>query len=408
MAVTVHIPKVGMTMEEGELVRWLVPDGTAVARGQPIFEMETEKVELEVEADDEGLLKHLVDEGTTLPPGAIVACLLGPGESDVPQEIRDQVAAQGDERSAAASAAPPAAAAPAGAGSPPAAPAARPAGGRVLATPIARRLAVEQGIDLASVTGTGPNGRIIESDVRAAAAGGGAAPAEPAAGAETIAYSGRRRTIGEHMQTSLQSMAQLTLSAEARVDEARSMLHDLNREWRGERVVATLSALVVKACALALQEHSHLNARLAGDRIVIEPQVNIGLAVDLAEGLMVPVVRGADELSLQDVARSIADLTERARDGSLSVDDMTGATFTVTSLEGFAVDAFTPVINPPQAAILGVGRVRDVAVFEGSSVQRGRATTLSLTFDHRVVDGAPAARFLGKVVELLGEPSALT
>ena len=405
MAVTVHIPKVGMTMEEGELVRWLVPDGAAVARGQPIFEMETEKVELEVEADDEGVLKHLVDEGTTLPPGAIVACLLGPGESDVPQQIRDQVAAQGDEPSAAAS--PAAAVAPAGAGSSPAPPAARPAGDRVLATPIARRLAVEQGIDLASVTGTGPNGRITESDVRAAAASGDGARAEPAAGAETIAYSGRRRTIGEHMQTSLQSMAQLTLSTEARVDEARSMLHDLNREWRGERVVATLTALVVKACALALREHSHLNARLAGDRILIEPQVNIGLAVDLDEGLMVPVVREADALSLQDVARSIADLTERARDGSLSVDDMTGATFTVTSLEGFAVDAFTPVINPPQAAILGVGRVRDVAVFEGSSVERGRATTLSLTFDHRVVDGAPAARFLGKVVELLGKPSAL-
>ena len=394
-----------MTMEEGELVRWLVPDGAAVARGQPIFEMETEKVELEVEADDEGVLKHLVDEGTTLPPGAIVACLLGPGESDVPQQIRDQVAAQGDEPSAAAS--PAAAVAPAGAGSSPAPPAARPAGGRVLATPIARRLAVEQGIDLASVTGTGPNGRITESDVRAAAASGDGARAEPAAGAETIAYSGRRRTIGEHMQTSLQSMAQLTLSTEARVDEARSMLHDLNREWRGERVVATLTTLVVRACALALREHSHLNARLAGDRILIEPQVNIGLAVDLDEGLMVPVVREADALSLQDVARSIADLTERARDGSLSVDDMTGATFTVTSLEGFAVDAFTPVINPPQAAILGVGRVRDVAVFEGSSVERGRATTLSLTFDHRVVDGAPAARFLGKVVELLGKPSAL-
>ena len=405
MAVTVHIPKVGMTMEEGELVRWLVPDGTAVARGQPIFEMETEKVELEVEADDEGVLKQLVDEGTTLPPGAIVACLLGPGESEVPQEIRDQVAAQRGERSAAAS--PGAGAAPAGVASSPAPPAARPAGGRVLATPIARRLAAEQGIELASVTGTGPNGRITESDVRAAAAGEGAAPAELAAGAETIAYSGRRRTIGQHMQTSLQSMAQLTLSAEARVDEARSMLHDLNREWRAERVVATLTALVVRACALALREHSHLNARLDGDRIVIEPQVNVGLAVDLDEGLMVPVVREADELSLQEVARSIADLTERARGGSLSVDDMTGATFTVTSLEGFAVDAFTPVINPPQAAILGVGRVRDVAVFEGSSVERGRATTLSLTFDHRVVDGAPAARFLGRVVELLEDPAAL-
>ena len=166
-------------------------------------------------------------------------------------------------------------------------------------------------------------------------------------------------------------------------------------------------ALVVKACALALREHPRLNARLDGSQIVVEPDVNIGVAVDLDEGLMVPVVRGADALSLKQLAAAIAELTRRAQDGALSVDEVTGGTFTVTSLESFAVDAFTPVLNPPQAAILGVGRTREAPVFEGARIERGRVTTLSLTFDHQIADGAPAARFLGRVCELLARPYML-
>ena len=416
MAITVHLPKLGMTMEEGDLLRWLVPDGARVERGLPIFEMETEKVEEEVEAEDAGVLKQLVAEGTTLEPGAIVGCLLGDGESEVPQEILDRVAKQpilARAEPAPEEAAPPAAQAPAAA---PAEPAASPRSGapgeRILATPIARRLAAERDIDLARVTGTGPNGRITEADIRQyvdSSADAPAAPAEeppPAAG--SVPYRGRRRIIGQRTHTSLQTMAQLTLSAETGVDAAMSMLHGINREWRSERVVATLTALVVKACALALREHPRLNSRLEdADHIVIEPEVNVGVAVDLDDGLMVPVVQGADALSLQQLARAVADLTKRAKENNLSVDDMRGGTFTVTSLEGFTVDAFTPVINLPQAAILGVGRVREVPVLEGSRVERGQVTTLSLTVDHRVVDGAPAARFLARVCELLDRPYML-
>jgi pyruvate dehydrogenase E2 component (dihydrolipoamide acetyltransferase) len=209
------------------------------------------------------------------------------------------------------------------------------------------------------------------------------------------------------MHQSLQSMAQLTLSVDAPLDDAMEMIHGLNREWRHERVVLTLTALVVKAAALALHEHSQLNVRLIGELIVANSQVNIGVAVDHPEGVFVPVLRGADGAPLMSVARELAVLIEKVREGAVSVEDMTGGSFTVTSLEGFAVDTFTPIINPPQAAILGVGRIRDVAVFTGDAVRRGQATTLNLTFDHRLLDGAAAARFLGRVVELLGRPYML-
>lgn len=418
MAVTVHLPKVGMTMEEGTLVRWLVPDGAAVRRGEPIFEMETEKVEMEVEADGEGVLKHLAEEGMTLAPGAIVGAILAEGETEVPAEIRERFAAQpapGTEGAAAlaeaaAEAAPPErAAAPEGAAAPP-----RP--GRVAASPVARRLAREHGIELNAITGSGPNGRIVERDVQAYIERG-APEAEPApaadivstgdGAAETIAYAGRRRTIGERMHQSLQGMAQLTLSSEVRVDDAMRMLHGLNREWRRERVAASFTALVVRSCALALREHPRLNSRLEGERIVVEPAVNVGFAVSLEDGLIVPVVREADRKRLQEVARAIADLTERAREGKLAVDEVTGGSFTVTSLDGLAVDAFTPVINPPQCAILGVGRVRQAPVVSDGRLEAGQVTTLSLTFDHRVVDGEPAGRFLTRAGELLGRPYLL-
>lgn len=421
MAVTVHIPKVGMTMEEGVLARWIVPDGTAITRGQPLFEMETEKVEIEVEADGEGVLKHLVEAGTTLKPGGIVGAILAAGESEVPKDIVARATEQWTQPPGGATAAPPATPAPVPAPPPAAtaaaAPTARPSresGERVLATPVARRMAAEHGLDLSPLTGTGPNGRITEDDVRrhlesraaTPAAPTAAAPAAPA-GRETIPYSGRRRTIGERMHQSLQTMAQLTLTSEVRVDEAMDMLHGLNREWRSERVVVTLTAVIVRACGLALREYPRLNSRLDGDKIVVEADVNVGFAVNLEEGLMVPVVRGVDGKSLKEVAKAIAEVNDRARDDKLSVDDMTGGTFTVTSLEGLAIDAFTPVINPPQAAILGVGRIREVPVIEGGRVERGQVTTLSLTMDHRVVDGEPASRFLTRVGELLGRPYML-
>jgi pyruvate/2-oxoglutarate dehydrogenase complex dihydrolipoamide acyltransferase (E2) component len=317
---------------------------------------------------------------------------------------------------AAASAAPPAAAAPSTPSPAPAPPPARAPGERVVATPVARRLAREHSIEIGEIAGSGSNGRITEADVQAHIDGGGA-PATPAATAPaasdapaeapTVPYSGRRRTIGERMRASLQQSAQLTLFSDADAEPASTMLHALNREWRSERVVVTLTPLVMRACALALRDHPQLNSRLEGDTIVIEPEVNVGFATDLEAGLMVPVVPAVDAISLQDLARAVAEQGERAGEDALTLDDVSGGTFTVTSLATLPIDGFTPVLNPPQSAILGVGRVRDVARFDGGQAVRGQALTLSLTFDHRVVDGAPAGRFLARVIELLERPYLL-
>ena len=409
MVTTIHIPKIGMTMEDGDLVRWLVDDGTAVEPGQPIFEMETEKVEVEVEAEDAGVLRQLVPPGTKLKPGAIVGCLLAAGESEVPQPVLDEVAQQWSEKVSASGATASAPAAPSTA--PPVPPPAtvapaRAAGERVLATPIARRLAREHSLEIAEIAGSGPNGRITESDVRARIDDGAGAQVV-ASGGSTVPYSGRRRTIGERMHASLRESAQLTLFSDVDAEPASEMLHGLNREWRSARIVVTLTSLVMRACALALREHPRLNSRLAGDEIVIEPEVNVGFAVDLEAGLMVPVVRAVDAISLQDLASAVAELGERAGEETLTLDDVSGGTFTVTSLATLPIDGFTPVLNAPQSAILGVGRMRDVARFDGGRAVRGQAMTLSLTFDHRVVDGAPAARFLARIVELLERPYLL-
>jgi pyruvate dehydrogenase E2 component (dihydrolipoamide acetyltransferase) len=419
MAEAIYLPKLGMTMEEGTLCRWIVPDGGEVKRGDLVFEMETEKVQLEVEAEHEGRLKQLVPEGAVLKPGDVVGAILTAGE-EVPQALVDRVAAQGGETPGAGSQSSAATIeATLAEGEKPPSPATGgsvPTGEPLRISPIARRLADENGIDVRTLTGTGPSGRVVERDVQMAieakktAAPAVSAPAPQAAPATTagaIAYSGRRRTIGERMRESAASMAQVTLTSETQVDAAVEMVHGLNREWRKDGVLVTLTALIVRACALALKEHPQLNSRLDGGQIVLSPEINVGVAVDQEAGLIVPVVRAADRTSLQMVAKTIRELTEKAREDRLRPEDVLDGTFTVSSLEGTGVDAFTPIINPPQAAILGVGRVRDVAAFDGAGLVKRQATTLSLTFDHRVTDGAPAARFLERVAELLGRPYLL-
>jgi pyruvate dehydrogenase E2 component (dihydrolipoamide acetyltransferase) len=420
MAQAIFLPKLGMTMEEGTLCRWIIADGGDVKRGELVFEMETEKVSLEVEAEHEGKLKQLVPEGAVLKPGDVVGAILGAGE-EVPQELVDRVAAQGGQTPGAGSQSTAAAIeATLAEGERPPAPAtggSLPTGEPPRISPIARRLADDNGIDVRTLTGSGPGGRIVERDVQMAIDARGAAPAAAAPAAQpapaapaapgAVPYSGRRRTIGERMRESVSSMAQVTLASETNVDAALEMVHGLNREWRREGVVVTLTALIARACALALKEHPQLNARLDGGQILLSSEINVGVAVDQDAGLIVPVVRAADRTSLQMVAKRIRELTDKARENKLGPDDLAGGTFTVSSLEGTGVDAFTPIINPPQAAILGVGRVRDVAAFEGAAVVKRQATTLSLTFDHRLMDGAPAARFLERVAELLSRPYML-
>ena len=491
MPEAIHLPKIGMIMEDAVLTRWLVPDGATVTAGASIFEMDIEKVLQDVETEAAGTLHHLVGDCIRFRPGAVVACVTAPGE-EVPQSLRDTVAMQWSEPAeeyrdpAAASASPgtnsepapitappPLAPAVSAAPLPPAVrpppplppaidappapetfapapaaanPTATTTATRIVASPYARRLALQLGIDLTAVTGTGPAGRITEADIRAVeAAPPPSPPAPPApspapeppptielpaaapqpppapeappsidhevAAAESLieitAYAGRRRAIGERMAQSLRDSAQLTLSSEVRVDEAVRMASGLSREWRADRTVVTLTALMIRAAARALREHPTLNARLEGDRIVHNADINIGFAADAAEGLMVPVVRNADSRSLQDIAADFVALSRKTDNNELTAIDVTDGTFTVTSLESFEVDAFTPILNPPQTAILGIGRVRRQPVAADDSIEVGQVTTLSLTFDHRVVDGAPAARFLGRVAQLLERPYML-
>jgi pyruvate dehydrogenase E2 component (dihydrolipoamide acetyltransferase) len=384
MATELRLPLLGDIMTEGTLRRWLQPEGARVEAGQPLYELETDKVSFSVEAPAAGVLQRLVAEGEVVQVGGLVGRLLAETEVARPVPPGGEAPVRAPE--------PGGAGAGAGAGGP--APPAEVT--RVRATPAARRLARELGVDLTALES---EGMVREAEVRARAA---AAPP-----AEETAYAGRRRAIGERMVRSLRTSAQVTLTSEVRVDAALEMMEGLNQAWQDRGVVLTLTRLVVKAVAVALADHRQLNARLEGERIVRSERVNVGVAMDQEAGLIVPVLRGVDRMSLEEVARELRELTLRAEAGRLARADLEGATFTLSSLESTVVDAFTPIIDPPQAAVLGLGRVREVAAFEGSSPVRRRVATLSLSFDHRLTDGAPAARFLGRLADLLARPYLL-
>jgi pyruvate dehydrogenase E2 component (dihydrolipoamide acetyltransferase) len=381
MAVPVVMPKLGMAMTEGEVVKWLKDDGARVEKDEPVVQVMSKKITYEVKAPQEGVLRQAVAPRTKLPVGAVIGYILAPGEEmpGIPTAPVPQ-AAEG------------------------AAGAAASAGGEVLATPMAKRLAREHGIDLREVRGTGPGGRIQESDVLAYLEQRRRAPAAPEAppAARVIPFAGMRRAIAERMTESLQTTAQVTITTEADVTGLVEFLDRL----KGQLDIS-YTAVVVKAVAAALRRHPLLNSTLVGDEIRLLDEINIGVGVALEDGLIVPVVRNADRLTLGEIDRELKRLTAAARAGTLTVDEVTGSTFTISNLGMFGVDAFTPIINPPEAAILGVGRI-----VEKPAVYRGQLTirslmTLSLTFDHRIVDGAPAAAFLRTLAGMLAQPALI-
>lgn len=457
MSFAVVLPKVGMTMVEATIVTWHAADKATVQQGDALFSFETEKVNYDVEAEAAGTLRIIHPVDAVVPVAEVVAYILAEGE-DLPAGVAPVPVAPAAASNAAATAPAPAAAsaisaAPAAprAGGVKASPAARrlaeergidismiagtgpggrvlkddiesapapqaapaSAGGRVKASPAARARATEIGIDLASVPGSGPGGRIVKDDVDAAADAAAAAPAlvtplPPLSG--EVPYRGIRRTVGERMLSSIQEMAQLTIVSEVDVTEAVKLRGQLVEDWEADGVRVTYTDFVIKAAALALRRHPRVNATLDGDTVRVQPQVHVGFAVALDEGLIVPVLRDADAMELKALARRSAELALAAREGGLGPDDLTGGTFNVTSLGMFGVDAFTPIINPPQAAILGVGRIVERPGFMGSTgtdIQRRAYLTLSLTIDHRVLDGAPAAQYLQTVAAYLERPYRL-
>jgi pyruvate dehydrogenase E2 component (dihydrolipoamide acetyltransferase) len=458
VAIEIRLPKLGLTMEEGTVDEWLVADGSVITIGMPLLRLATDKIDVDVEAEGEGILARAVPDGTTLPPGAVLGWLLVEGEAApagstpaaapstaVAEEVVVITTKQSADDVEVAS-----------------------ANGRAFISPNARRVADDLGVDLGTVTGTGPGGRIVSEDVEDAAARQPAAPAGPSKAASPLArrdareagidvsalpsesgyvsrgdvraaiatpvaaasaavatvapvhavagqvtasiipMKGMRGTIAARMQQSLTEMAQLTHGFEVSMDAVVALRAEMKEQYAALGVsVPSLNDFIVRAAALALRQHPILNATIVDKEIHLLSRIHMGLAVSVPGGLMVPVIPDADRLSLPELARATRDVAERCRSGSIYLDELEGATFAVTSLGTYGVDFFTPVINPGNVGILGVGRLRDSGKWMGDAFVRTQVLTLSLTFDHRAVDGAPAAEYLQTIAELLARPLVL-
>ncbi len=431
MPVPVIMPKFEMAQESGKVLRWLKQEGEAVTKGEAILEVETDKVAMEVEAPASGTLVGIrAGPGEVVPIGQPIAYILLPGEvwegapgaspaaspAGAPRAtpVAERIAqAHGVDLSAVPGTGPGGRVTKADVE---AFLAQRAAEGKVKAAPAARRLARELGVDLQQVKGTGPGGRIQSEDVRRAAEALRAgvspealeAPARPAI-RRRVPLAGMRRIIAERMSRSVREAPQFTVSIDVEMGRAMAIVEDLaawaEREG-GPRV--TLTALLVKACAWALRRHPALNATLEGEEILEWEDVNIGVAVAVPEGLVVPVIPEADRRGVWEIARMLEEKVGRAREGRLRPEDVQGGTFTLSNLGMYGIDRFTAILNPPQAGILAVGRVaKRPVVGEGDEVVVRPVATLTLTADHRVIDGAQAAQFMDDLRWVLERPGIL-
>jgi pyruvate dehydrogenase E2 component (dihydrolipoyllysine-residue acetyltransferase) len=406
MATEIKLPRLGQGMESGTIVKWLKSEGDQVEKGEPLYELDTDKVTQEVEADASGvLLKIAVTEGE-VEVGKTIAVIGEQGEAvevaEDPQEEGSSARAreQERERGRQASANGPGErvteikeAAPSG-------------NGRIKASPLARRIARERGIDLSAVAGTGPEGRVVAEDVERAAATGtivpAAAPAPVLQDVEIEQLSSMRKTIARRLTEAWQApVFQLGITVDMdRALELRQRLVDLHDNG----VKPTISDLITKVCAAALMRHRAVNALYKGDAIELHPTANIGIAVAIPNGLVVPVIQGCERRTIAEIAAARADVVERARGGKLQQADLDGGTFTISNLGMFGIERFIAVLNPPQAAILAVGSTEEKPVVVDGEVVARQRMELTLTCDHRAIDGATGARFLGDVKAFLEEP----
>ncbi|MCG6879594.1 MAG: 2-oxo acid dehydrogenase subunit E2 [Deltaproteobacteria bacterium] len=435
MSTSVTMPKMGMTMKEGTISKWFKKEGDAVEKGEVLFEVETEKITNQIESPGEGVLFQIVvPTGTTVPVGTIVGIIAEAGEQ--PERIEGVQLGETVEAEVSTGGKSSEAEKPAGKSS-------------VLSTPSARRVARELGIDIGLVTGTGPGGKVKEGDVlkfheegpptpgitplaeemvkkegldihEIAGTGEGgkitkedverllAAGKAPEIGAvsavKVIPMKGIRKVIADNMHASLQNAAQLTTWTEVDVTEMVRFRDLMRQKYEKEGVKISYNDIIILATVRALKEHPIMNSTLVGEEILLHKAVHMGIAVALKDGLIVPKIRNAEKKTLLQIAKEARDLAARARKGVLSMDEATGGTFTITNVSMLDMDGFTPVLNPPETGILGVGRVMEKpAVVDGDIVVR-HMMTLSLTFDHKVVDGAPAMTFLRDLAGNLREP----
>ncbi|KOC22068.1 dihydrolipoamide acetyltransferase family protein [Bacillus velezensis] len=395
MAVKVVMPKLGMAMKKGEVSVWNKKVGDPVEKGESIASINSEKIEMEIEAPESGTLLHIkVKEGEGVPPGTPI-CYIGENG----EEVREKEAP-----------------APENAGKPqsepehiPAPKAVQKRKHRVKISPVARKMAEKAGLKVETLNGTGPGGRIVKADVIKAMK----TESEPRSSVQTAQPEGKpasamRKVIADRMHKSLQNSAQLTLTMKADITELvkwQEQLADSAKKRSGVKL--TVTHFVSRAAVLALKQHPELNSSYQEERIITYPYVHLGMAVSLENGLVVPVIRDAEKLSFLELADHISTSARRAREGNASRDDLHGSTFSITNLGGYGIEHFTPILNPPEAGILGVGASYETPAFKGDELVKSTMLPLSLTFDHRVCDGAPAADFLKTVKALLEEPAGL-
>ena len=442
MSVNVTMPKLGMTMKVGKVSKWYKNEGDSVEKGEDLFEVETEKITNKVESPATGILFQIVvPEGTTVAVGTILAVIAEAGEK--PERIEGIQAGEVVEMKAEP-------------GKPQAAeektgPKEKK---RILATPSARRVAKElgvdltlvpgtgpdgkikeadvckfheegppapkitplaaeiakqEGLDISKITGTGENGKITRADVQRALVAPEVAPEEVPSDVKVIPLEGIRKVIADNMHASLQNSAQLTTFTEVDVTEMVRFRDLVREEYKmDDSVKISYNDIIVMATARALMRHRIMNSTLVGEEILVHDTVHLGIAVALSEGLIVPKLRNAEKKTLLQIAKEVRELAQKAREGALVVEEVTDGTFTISNVSMLGMDGFTPVLNPPETGILGVGRVIEKpAVFNGEITIR-HMMTLSLTFDHRVVDGAPAMTFLKTLARYLEQPMLLS
>jgi pyruvate dehydrogenase E2 component (dihydrolipoamide acetyltransferase) len=418
MATDVIMPALGVAQEKGTLLNWLKAEGQSVTKGEPLMEIETDKATVEIEAPASGILTNVTASvGDEVPVGNRIAVILAPSETASPAALLDphpRIESQSESRPEPSTQN--SESKPRSEPNPPISPFAK--GGskgdfltsetsplartRVLASPAAKRIAKERGIDLSSLKGSGPEGAVLAEDVVRAPDAQATAPAGPLKVKETVQLTPMRRIVGERMTKSKQTAPHFYLSMDADMTEVTRRRRALKE--KGGELVPSINDFILSASARALKDFPSLNAAFTDQRVEIYSDINIGVAVALEEGLVVPVIRNADRLTLRELAKQSHELADKAQKKKLFPLDYEGGTFTVSNLGMFGVDNFIAIINPPQSAILAVGQVRPRVVPYGEGIAVRPIMIMSLSADHRVVDGAIAARFLHQVKKQLEEP----
>ncbi|PGN69339.1 branched-chain alpha-keto acid dehydrogenase subunit E2 [Priestia megaterium] len=407
MAAEVVMPKLGMAMKEGTVSTWNKKVGDSVSKGDMIASINSEKIEMDIEAPQDGvILDILVQEDVGVPPGTII-CYVGKPNEQLTEQNRsaNELQAPKNEVAAAISLEEP----PANTAS------SKKNKETVRISPIARKIAESENINIETIQGTGPKGRITKADVEKVLAERASESSpqtverdNPAINKETLPVAGMRKVIASRMHNSLLNSAQLTINMKADVTDLLSLQREIKDvTQQRHKVKISLTDFIARAVVLSLQEHKQMNSAYIDNEIQLNNHVHLGMAVALENGLVVPVVQHAEKMSLVELATEIKTRAADARQGQLSTDRMQGSTFTITNLGAYGVEYFTPVLNLPETGILGVGATEDVPMYKGDELQKRNLLPLSLTFDHRVLDGAPAANFLGTIKQYLEQPILL-